>query len=98
MKNNSAVVRPDPVFPEVADHIERVRFLKRLKTIARFAEIFMEGSAEEVRSKRDELEAGKHLLDDPRSLDLCENLILAFTARLYAIPHERHLAEHLDVD
>jgi len=82
-------------FSAVDEHIEKVRFLHRLKTISRFADIFMDGTADEIREKRDELENGKHLLEDPDAIALCEKLIKGFTARLYTIPHERHLRDNL---
>lgn len=77
--------------PGIDDHFARIRFLKRLKTIDRFQEIFLQGTADQVREKRDELEAGKSLLDNPQVIALCEALIKTYTARLYTIPHERHL-------
>lgn len=76
-------------------HKRKIRFLRRIALIERFLEIFMDGSPEEIRAKRDELKAGLPMLEDPEARERCEELIRAFQARLYAIPHERYLARAL---
>lgn len=76
-------------------HERKIRFLRRIALIERFLDIFMDGSPEEIRAKRDELRAGFPMLEDADTQERCRELIRAFQARLYTIPHERFLARAL---
>jgi hypothetical protein len=93
--NNVVDKEVAPQFPEVERHNERVRFLNHMKTTERFLEVFLEGTSEEIRKKRKQLEDGRHLLDCPETLSRCDKLIRAFTARLATIPTERYLRMNL---
>lgn len=84
-----------PRFEPVDSHIRLVQFQRRMSLIERFLDVFLEGEADEIRAKRDELQSGLSLLEDAEQIARCDKLIRALTAQLYIIPHERHLRRAL---
>lgn len=79
----------------IDSHKARIDFLRRLKLIQRFEEIFLESYPEDLAAKRDELIAGRSLLQDAETIALCDELIAAFRSRLAIIPHETYLRSAL---
>ncbi|TVS15916.1 MAG: hypothetical protein EA417_11980, partial [Gammaproteobacteria bacterium] len=61
------MIPKQPRFAEVDFHVRKIRFLRRMSLIERFLEIFLEGSAQEIRAKRDELAEGLPMLEDPEA-------------------------------
>jgi len=90
--NNVKEVTPD--FPAVKLHKQVVAFERRLDVIEMFMYVFIEGTANELREKRLELENGRPLLKNEEDVARCDAMIRAFTAQLHIIPHERALQKH----
>lgn len=88
-------IRTQPRFDAVDQHIEKIRFLRRVRFIECCLEFFLDSDADDLRRKRDELQEGLRMLDDRNSIQRTEALIRAFQARLYTIPHERYLQRAL---
>lgn len=95
---NSVKTEVTPKFPEIERHTARVKFKRRLDVIEMFMYVFLDGTAEQIREKRLELENGRHLLIDQDAIARCDAMIRAFTAQLHIIPHERSLQRHFSTD
>lgn len=99
MKRNVANKEVTPKFPTVDEHIRKLKFLDRLRVTDMFAETFANGEVELIRKRRQQLEDGFHLLDEPENRALCKKLIKFFNrelnARAATRTHEKYLSERL---
>lgn len=96
---NNVVRKVTPFLPGLERHFARIRFLRSLKVMSHLSETYIKcASADQLKAKRQQLIDGQNLLtdSDAKAYAFCDRLISALTARITAIPHERHLQSNID--